>query len=67
MERMSQSKPRPRRQPKSASPAKTTNLSEQEMRDAAYYMWIQEGRPEGRALDHWLQVSGQRSDNMSAR
>jgi hypothetical protein len=67
MERMSQSKPRPRRKSKSTSPAKTTNLSEQEMRDAAYYLWVQEGRPDGRALDHWLQVSGQHSDNMSAR
>jgi Protein of unknown function (DUF2934)/Cytochrome c len=72
MERMSESKPRRKRQakstqPKSTSPRKMTELSEQEMRDAAYYLWEQEGRPEGRALDHWLQVTGQRNESMNVR
>jgi hypothetical protein len=67
MERMSESKPRRKRQSKSISPAKITGFSEQERRDAAYYLWEQEGRPEGRALDHWLQVAGQRSDSMAVR
>jgi hypothetical protein len=52
MERMSEPKPRRKRQSKSARPAKTSNLSEQQLRDAAYYLWEQEGRPDGRALDH---------------
>jgi hypothetical protein len=85
MERMSQPKPRRKRQSKSTpakstpakstpakstpakstAPAKIAEFSEQERRDAAYYLWEQEGRPEGRALDHWLQVAGQRSDDMT--
>lgn len=28
----------------------------QEITACAYYIWQQEGRPEGRALDHWLQA-----------
>jgi hypothetical protein len=24
------------------------------IREAAYFLWESEGRPEGRALDHWL-------------
>jgi hypothetical protein len=65
MERMSEPKPRRKRQSKSTRSAKATELSEQERRDAAYYLWEQEGRPEGRALDHWLQVAAQRSDSMA--
>jgi hypothetical protein len=64
---MSEPKPRRKRQPKAAKPAKASHLSEQEMRDAAYYLWEQEGRPEGRALDHWLQVVGQSSDDLTTR
>jgi hypothetical protein len=73
MERMSEPKPRRRRKTNSAGPAKSTSperitdFSEQERRDAAYYLWEQEGRPEGRALDHWLQVAVQRSSSMTVR
>jgi Protein of unknown function (DUF2934) len=28
----------------------------QELRDRAYYIWEREGRPEGRAFDHWLRA-----------
>ena len=27
------------------------------IREAAYRLWEDEGRPEGRALDHWLRAS----------
>ena len=64
---MSEPKPRRKRQSKSSKPVEITNLSEHELRDAAYFLWEQEGRPEGRALDHWLQVAGQRNDSMTAR
>lgn len=73
MERMSEPKPRRKRQTTSASPAKSTSpakiadFSEQERRDAAYYLWEQEGRPDGRALDHWLQAAAQRSADMTLR
>jgi DUF2934 family protein len=60
------SEPKRKRQPRSAKPAKAQNPSEHELRDAAYYFWEQEGRPEGRALDHWLRASGQRAESMSA-
>ncbi|HUN40007.1 MAG TPA: DUF2934 domain-containing protein [Acetobacteraceae bacterium] len=29
---------------------------EQWLRDRAYYIWEREGRPHGRALNHWLQA-----------
>jgi hypothetical protein len=67
MERMSQPKPRRKRPSKSNKPVEVTKLSEHELRDAAYFLWEQEGRPEGRALDHWLQVAGRRDDSMNAR
>jgi hypothetical protein len=79
MERMSEPKSRRKRQStsttpakstsraKSPAPAKTIDFSEQERRDAAYYLWEQEGRPEGRALDHWLQVAAQRNASMTVR
>jgi len=28
------------------------------IREAAYFLWENEGRPKGRALDHWLQAGG---------
>jgi len=31
---------------------------EQWLRDRAYYIWEREGRPHGRALNHWLQAIG---------
>ena len=30
----------------------------EKQRKAAYFLWESEGRPEGRALDHWLRASG---------
>ena len=64
---MSEPKARRKRQSKSSKPVETKNLSENELRDAAYFLWEREGRPEGRALDHWLQAAGQRSNGMTAR
>jgi hypothetical protein len=29
---------------------------EQRIRERAYFIWEQEGRPDGRGLDHWLQA-----------
>jgi hypothetical protein len=60
MDRMSEpAKPSPRRkrQTKSTKPASVASFGEQALQDAAYYLWEHEGRPEGRALDHWLQAS----------
>jgi DUF2934 family protein len=34
-------------------------MGEEAIREAAYFIWENEGRPEGRALDHWLRASGQ--------
>lgn len=31
---------------------------EHEIQQTAYYLWEAEGRPEGRALDHWLAAVG---------
>lgn len=28
--------------------------TEQSVREAAYFLWEREGRPEGRALEHWI-------------
>ncbi len=30
------------------------DLDEAEIQHAAYLLWIEEGRPEGRDLDHWI-------------
>lgn len=32
---------------------------DQWLRDRAYYIWEREGRPHGRALNHWLQAIGE--------
>ncbi|MGE4047223.1 MAG: DUF2934 domain-containing protein [Acetobacteraceae bacterium] len=32
---------------------------ERAIRERAYFLWEEEGRPEGRALDHWQQASGE--------
>jgi hypothetical protein len=32
---------------------------ERAVRAAAYYLWVGEGRPEGKALDHWLRAKAQ--------
>ena len=30
------------------------------IRERAYFLWEEEGRPEGRALDHWRRASDER-------
>ena len=30
----------------------------QAIREAAYFLWKSEGRPDGRALEHWLRTGG---------
>jgi hypothetical protein len=34
----------------------TNRTSEQTIRDRAYFIWEREGRPEGRAHDHWYRA-----------
>jgi DUF2934 family protein len=60
------SEPKRKRQSRSAKSAKAKNPSEHELQDAAYYLWEQEGRPEGRALEHWLLASGQSDKSLPA-
>jgi len=31
------------------------------IREAAYWLWEREGRPEGRALEHWLRATAERA------
>ena len=31
-------------------------MQDQWLRDRAYFIWEREGRPHGRAFDHWLQA-----------
>jgi Protein of unknown function (DUF2934) len=33
-----------------------TRATHEEIAVCAYFIWEHEGRPEGRALDHWLQA-----------
>ena len=37
-------------------PQRTTNPTHEEIEVCAYFIYVQEGRPERRALDHWLQA-----------
>lgn len=39
---------------KRKSAPKFTEPSESEIQHAAYLMWVEEGRPEGRDREHWL-------------
>lgn len=32
----------------------TSEPSEAEIQHTAYHLWLESGRPEGRALEHWL-------------
>jgi hypothetical protein len=44
---------------------KTKIADENTIREHAYHLWEKEGRPEGRALDHWLAAKyeiGQQED-----
>ena len=53
--------PKRKRQLKKAKAAPPAAAGENELRDAAYYLWESEGKPDGRALDHWLQAAEQRA------
>src|SRR3954453_12740611 len=37
-----------------AQPATAEDRFDQRVRERAYFLWLQEGRPEGRALEHWM-------------
>lgn len=37
--------------------ADASRLPEQRVREKAYQMWVDEGRPDGRELDHWERAS----------
>jgi hypothetical protein len=39
---------------KRKSAAKIPEPSEAQIKHAAYMLWIEEGRPEGRDLEHWM-------------
>ncbi len=37
----------------------TTNFNESAVREAAYFLWLNDGQPQGQDQDHWLQVMEQ--------
>jgi Protein of unknown function (DUF2934) len=37
-------------------PAKKSNLNEEQVRQIAYALWLNEGRPEGSAEVHWFRA-----------
>jgi hypothetical protein len=37
----------------------TETDDERAIRDRAYFLWESEGRPEGRALDHWQRAASE--------
>lgn len=39
-----------------ARTVKMLNATHHEISTCAYCIWLQEGKPEGRALDHWLEA-----------
>jgi hypothetical protein len=39
----------------------TNHRDEQTLRDRAYFIWEREGRPAGRAHDHWYRAIGEAS------
>jgi hypothetical protein len=41
--------------------AKPDRRREHSVREAAYYIWEREGRPQGRAGDHWARAVTERS------
>jgi hypothetical protein len=47
--------------------ARRVQNTEQATREAAYHLWEREGRPDGRALDHWLRATAERSRMKSRR
>jgi len=36
---------------------RTTEISEHHIRERAYGIWIEEGRPDGREVEHWSRAS----------
>jgi len=38
----------------------------QRTRERAYQIWEEEGRPEGREIDHWLQAEGELHEGVDA-
>ena len=36
---------------------RTTEISEHHIRERAYGIWIEEGRPDGCQVEHWLRAS----------
>jgi hypothetical protein len=39
--------------------AGTGPKKEEAIREKAYFIWLREGRPQGRAQDHWLSATGE--------
>ena len=37
----------------------TTNFNESAVREAAYFLWLNDGQPQGQDQDHWLQAMEQ--------
>lgn len=35
-------------------PATAAERFDQRVRERAYFLWLEEGRPEGRAMEHWM-------------
>jgi hypothetical protein len=53
-----------RKAPLAGAPAPVRELKpnpfeEQRVRDRAYAIWIAEGRPDGRDIEHWLRARGE--------
>ncbi len=36
---------------------RATEINEDHIRERAYGIWIEEGRPDGREVEHWLRAS----------
>ena len=36
---------------------RATEISEHHIRERAYGIWIEEGRPDGREVEHWLRAT----------
>ena len=36
----------------------TQTVTETQVREAAYYLWLEDGQPEGRDEEHWLKAVG---------
>jgi hypothetical protein len=47
--------------------AKSDRNGEQGVREAAYFIWEQEGRPDGRAQSHWVRAVSEASGDAPDR